>query len=388
MGTRMAPYYANIFMAELEKNFLSVYPYKLLTYYRYIDDNFIIWSHGLDLLHNFTNSIDKQHSNIIFTSNISTTSVNFHDVTIDLDGGHISTKTYTKSTDTHAFLSYNGFHPRHIKQSIIYSQFLRYRRIYSNDEIFLNDATKLFEYFLARQCTFSDIHHNFNKVKRIDRRKLHSHTIKQQQKNICLITKFSPKIDHFIQSIKSNYHILKDYGKIGGIFVQPPIYACKQPPKLRQLLIRNTITDDEPECSKPCGKHRCKVCKHINTATNVFINHKTIKPGNYNCDSANVVYLIHCQEAQYIGETGGNLIYRFNNHTHSIRQKKLLPLPLQLKADGHNINHLKVCILKGNFIDTRHRKLTELQFIINFETNKFGLNKDIFFVSKYDTFKH
>ena len=122
MGTRMAPCYANIFMAELEENFLSGYPYKPLAYYRYIDDIFIIWSHGLDLLHNF---INNQHSNITFTSNISTTSVKFLDVTIDLHGGHISTKTYTKSTDTHVFLSYNSFHPRHIKQSIIYSQFLR-----------------------------------------------------------------------------------------------------------------------------------------------------------------------------------------------------------------------------------------------------------------------
>ena len=111
MGTRMAACYANIFMAELEENFLSGYPYKRLAYYRYIDDIFIIWSHGLDLLHNF---INNQHSNIICTSNISTTSFNFLYVTIDLHGGHISTKTYTKSTDTHAFLSYNSFHPRHI----------------------------------------------------------------------------------------------------------------------------------------------------------------------------------------------------------------------------------------------------------------------------------
>ena len=49
MGTRMAPCHANIFMAELEDNFLSGYPYKPLAYYRYIDDIFIIWSHGLDL---------------------------------------------------------------------------------------------------------------------------------------------------------------------------------------------------------------------------------------------------------------------------------------------------------------------------------------------------
>ena len=54
----MAPCYANIFMAELEENFLSCYPYKPLAYYRYIAYIFIIWSHGLDLLHNFINSIN------------------------------------------------------------------------------------------------------------------------------------------------------------------------------------------------------------------------------------------------------------------------------------------------------------------------------------------
>ena len=232
-------------MAELVENFLSGYPYKPLTNHRYIDDIFIIWSHGLDLLHNFINSINNQHSNIIFTSNISTTSVIFLDVTIYLHGGHISTKTYTKSTYSHAFLSYNSFHPRHIKTSIIYSQFLRYKRICSNDEIFLNDATILFKYFLARQCPFYDILHHFNKVKQIDRHKLLSHTPKQQHSNICLITKFSPKIYLFIQNIKWNKSILKNYGKIWGIFVQPPKYASKQPPKyaskqpsnLRNLLI-------------------------------------------------------------------------------------------------------------------------------------------------------
>ena len=115
MGTRMAPCKANIFMVELEENFLSGYPYKPLAYYGYIDDIFIIWSNGLDPLHNYINSIKNQHSNIIYTSNISTTSVNFFYVTIDLHGGHISNKTYTKSTDTHAFLSCNSFHPRHNK---------------------------------------------------------------------------------------------------------------------------------------------------------------------------------------------------------------------------------------------------------------------------------
>ena len=184
---------------------------------------------------------------------------------------------------------------------------------------------------------------------------------------------------------------MKDDGKIGGIFFQSPIYASEQPPYLRHLLIRYTITDDEPECNKPCGKHRCKFCKHNNTATNVLINHKTAKPGNYSCDTANSVYFIQCKkcpEALFIGETGGRFRYRFDNHASSIIQKKLLPRPLHFNADDHNINDLKVCNLKGNFKYTKHRKPSELQFIINFETNRFAFNKDISFLSKYDTFKH
>ena len=133
MGTKIAPCYANIFMAVLEENCLRGYPCKPLAYYRYIDDIFSIWSHCLVLLHNFINSINKQHSNIIFTSNISTMTVNILNVPIDLHGGHISTKTYTKSADTYAFLSYNSLHPRHIIQSFIYSLLLRYRRISSID---------------------------------------------------------------------------------------------------------------------------------------------------------------------------------------------------------------------------------------------------------------
>ena len=136
---------------------------------------------------------------------------------------------------------------------------------------------------------------------------------------------------------------------------------------LRQPLVRNVITDDEPQCNKPYVKLRCIVYKHINTTVKVYINHKTATSNNYICDSANVVYLIHCwkcPEIQYIGETGGNFRSRFNNHTHSFRQKATLHLPMHINADGRNIIDLKVCILKGKLKDTKHRKLTELQFII------------------------
>ncbi|KAM7176581.1 uncharacterized protein RBU57_002185 [Macrochelys suwanniensis] len=50
MGTRMAPQYANIFMADLEQRFLSSRHLTPLLYLRYIDDIFIIWTHGKEKL--------------------------------------------------------------------------------------------------------------------------------------------------------------------------------------------------------------------------------------------------------------------------------------------------------------------------------------------------
>ena len=130
---------------------------------------------------------------------------------------------------------------------------------------------------------------------------------------------------------------------------------------------------------------------HQHCISKACYNNKTVMPANYNHDSANLVYLLHCQkcpEAQYIEETGRNFIYQFYNHTHSIRHKKPFPLPLHFDADNHSINDLKLCLLKGNFRDTNNRKLIEIQLFISYKTNKFCINKDISFVSRHDTFKH
>ena len=67
MGTRMAPQYANAFMADLEGTFLRNYPKKPTTYERFIDDGrvvvrdrvvqsidaFMVWIHGEEELLKF-----------------------------------------------------------------------------------------------------------------------------------------------------------------------------------------------------------------------------------------------------------------------------------------------------------------------------------------------
>ena len=54
MGTRMEPSYANLFLAKFETDALSRAPYQPHTWWRYIDDIFMIWTHSVDDLQTST----------------------------------------------------------------------------------------------------------------------------------------------------------------------------------------------------------------------------------------------------------------------------------------------------------------------------------------------
>ena len=97
MGTRMAPPYANLFLAKFETGALSRAPYQPHTWWRYIDDIFMIWTHSVDDLHAFTSYLNSIHPTIKFTSNYSSTSIPFLDVNVFVDNGNrITTDLYTK----------------------------------------------------------------------------------------------------------------------------------------------------------------------------------------------------------------------------------------------------------------------------------------------------
>ena len=59
MGTRMAPSYANLFLAKFETDALSRAPYQPHTWWRCIDDIFMIWTHSVDDLHAFTSYLNS-----------------------------------------------------------------------------------------------------------------------------------------------------------------------------------------------------------------------------------------------------------------------------------------------------------------------------------------
>ena len=79
MGTRVAPSFANVFMAEFEKKFMSIYPLQPQFYKRYIDDCVALFTHGQEELDSWISYLNQCHPSIKFTVEQSEDSINFLD---------------------------------------------------------------------------------------------------------------------------------------------------------------------------------------------------------------------------------------------------------------------------------------------------------------------
>ena len=165
MGTKLASSYANLFMTKFEEKYVYTYPLQPKLWKRSIDNIFMIWPHGMDSLIQFINHLNAVHPTIKFTSDLSDTDVSFLDLTIYIQQSQLHTKLYTNTTDRHMYLNYSSEHPRSLKKSIPYSQFLRLKRIHSEPNYLLAALIHMYLFFKWREYPHDIILEAFVKTK-------------------------------------------------------------------------------------------------------------------------------------------------------------------------------------------------------------------------------
>ena len=115
-----------------------------------------------------------------------------------------------------------------------------------------------------------------------------------------------------------------------------------------------------------------------------------MRPGNYYCNSSNVIYLIKCKKCDsgnYIGETSTFFRLRMNNHKKSIRNNnKGLTVARQFNIPGRSICDLECVILKGDFSNKADRLIEEQTLIHKLNTDTHGLIQDLDFLAPYSHF--
>ena len=112
MGTRMAPSCANLFLTKFETDALLHAPHQPHTWWRFIDDIFMTWTHTENNLLNFISYLNNLHPTIKFTLSNSSTSISFLDVQVSFNRfGIVETDLYTKPTDKHQYLHVTPYAP-------------------------------------------------------------------------------------------------------------------------------------------------------------------------------------------------------------------------------------------------------------------------------------
>lgn len=279
MGKKYAPSYANIFMAEWERTIFQKTSLTPLIYKRYLDDIFMVWTHGRDTLSEFLSILNSDHPCIRLCAEISDTNINFLDITLFIRPQTptvISTKVYHKPTDTMELLHHSSFHPKHTFAGIVKSQILRYHRLSSDKSDFKASCDELFSVLTKRGYTYRKLS------------TILANTLKQLE---------NPLPNNVDQTRVPQPH-----------------------PTLSRLT-------PNPPMARPCNHPLCKLCPSI-TPTNSYTSHSTQKtypiPLNLSCTSKAVIYVITCLtcQTQYVGLTHNQLNHRFWNHRHAIRTLK------------------------------------------------------------------
>ena len=173
MGTPFAPNYANIFMAEIEKNILENPPQnkRPTLWKRFIDDIFMVWPHGHTALHQFLEHINCLHETIKFTAQLLEKEISFLDTIIYVNKERkLESNLFIKPTDICTLLHKGSFHPNNCKNSVIFSQALRYRRVITADENLKLNLDKLKSNLIRRGYTLLEINKQFEKVSKLSQR--------------------------------------------------------------------------------------------------------------------------------------------------------------------------------------------------------------------------
>ena len=335
MGTKVAPSFANLFMAHFEEKWVYPYPTKPSLWLRYIDDIFLIWEHGPDDLTTFINYLNECHPTIKFTSETSYTSVNFLDTSVHVNTeGSLYTDLYCKPTDSHNYLLYESAHPAHCKKSLPYSQLLRTRRICSHLDDFDRNALMLGSHFLRRGYPADLIESAIIKVRRQDRDELLHPAPNPEREGdldrLFVVTTHSPKQNPLRDIIKENWPILGRTHQTSPLHTKEITFGSRRNENLRDLLVRAKLPSAHPQkkpltsSDPPSPLHVCSTsaCRYCPKLDKTGLIHSTSTGRRYfskkhiSCKSNNLIYCITCKtcKLQYVGQTKNRLMDRFQMH--------------------------------------------------------------------------
>jgi len=155
MGFPFSPSCANIYLVPFDHALCHDFYIKPLLYGRFLDDVNMIWTGTEDQLAEYTNFANSIIPDIKITFSVQCHCISFLDTILyksiapDLTT-RILTKVFFKPTDTHQLLHTSSNHPKPTFQSVLRSQFIRFKRISSSHADYNDACHTLFKTLITR----------------------------------------------------------------------------------------------------------------------------------------------------------------------------------------------------------------------------------------------
>ena len=122
----------------------------------------------------------------------------------------LCTSVHYKPTDSHSYLLYSSSHPSHVKNSIPYSQFLRLRRLCSDDSDFSSKSEEMCQFFEKRGYPVSVVKAGHHRAEQFDRE-----SSLQRHKKIRMTEFHSPSLSILIiAQSKASFLVILNYSKM------------------------------------------------------------------------------------------------------------------------------------------------------------------------------
>ncbi|XP_060589365.1 uncharacterized protein LOC132744627 [Ruditapes philippinarum] len=125
-----------IYLGSWESQLMEITDKLPLEYFRYVDDVWGLWTHGIESLKSFHELRNNLHPRIKLELRYSTEKLEFLDVMTKIQNGILITDLYTKPTDKHLYLHKESSHPESTKRSRPYGLVLRAKRICTNESTY------------------------------------------------------------------------------------------------------------------------------------------------------------------------------------------------------------------------------------------------------------
>ena len=331
IGSRLGRNYACTYMGWWERQLLEGARCKPLVYLRYVDDIFGIWMAGQSELELFRDRANGIEPRIQVDLRTSPSEIEFLDVLVRLSReGYLSTDLYEKPSDSKSYLHFKSDHPLHTKRAVAYGLGMRLKRICSDEKDYRSHRKNLKARLLERDYPDSMVEKELKKVDKFSRSQLLGEKMEDgEAERVPLAVTFSRFLPNMRDVFNRKRHLLHRSERMRTIFPQDPMVAYKRGRNLKDMLVHSKTKriiagkGTRERVTESCGKE-CVICRRMFTEEKVVgarAGHVTTFDRTIGCRSVNVIYGIWCEICKcvcYVGETGGCLYTRIQNHLSSI----------------------------------------------------------------------